>query len=200
MVETNTMETMLGLEDPPLKLDLAFMYNLMQTNGELRAHIERLHDFQSDFLKSKAIEKYNEIIKYALPYFDRLDDQKYDIEYYNNDKFEVFFTGCEAHQLAMSICIKKLPEERIKAIWKNIFPNKDIVSVLEELDTNDCTLNFEHIIKGVQHDSPDEAEKLLLLSKYTYEEDDIINLLNELSLIEIAKIVPEICRVKYVSV
>ena len=194
------METMLGLEDPPVKLDLAFMHHLMQTNAELRSHIERLHDFQSDFLKSKAIEKYNEIIKYAYEYSDNKDAQKYHIEYYNDDELEVFWTGSEEHQLAMSICIKKLPEERIKAIWKKIFPNKDIVSVLEELETNECTLNFEHIIKGVQHNSPDEAEKLLLLSKYTYEEDDIINLLNELTLIEIAKIVPEICCVKYVSV
>jgi hypothetical protein len=44
MEQQNEVEAMLGLGDPPVKVDLAFMHHLMQTNADMRLQLERLQE------------------------------------------------------------------------------------------------------------------------------------------------------------
>ena len=190
------------IPEPPITLENAFLLHLMESNADLRLHLECIQEFQKDYIQSKVIKKYNNLKQCALAFFDRDSDAKYDITYYN-DRDEVFWTGGEEYQIMISMCIKELSQERIFKIWEKIFPNKNIKTILELWEENEddsFSFNCHHIVKGVEHDSPHEMEKLELLKQFIYDNEDVINLLKQLSMTEIAKIVPEITRIKYVSV
>jgi len=44
MSEQNNIDAILGLGEPPVKVDLAFMHHLMQTNADMRLQLETLQD------------------------------------------------------------------------------------------------------------------------------------------------------------
>jgi hypothetical protein len=176
----------------------------MQSNAELRCQLERFQDFQKDFIQCKVIEKYNKLRKIVMQYINRDNDLNYIINYYNGEQDNIFFTPTEEYLIIINICIKKLSRERIINIWEKLFPEKDILTILDLYDEDfdgSYVVGGDHVILGVEHDSPNECDKLEILhKKFTYEEDDIFKLLNELSMIEVAKIVPRIDEITYVSI
>jgi hypothetical protein len=127
------------------------------------------------------------------------DDQKYHVVKEYATDVMVFMCHGEWTQLAVSICIKRLPTERIKTIWAKLFPNHDIdrlIQVWEEDGNNDS----DHIIYGYDHDEPNETIIMERMKKYEYTADDVKTLINDLTLVELANIVPEIKEVTYKNV
>jgi hypothetical protein len=57
MAEPSNAEAILAgsLGDPPVKVDLAFMNHLMQTNADMRLQLERLQDAHSNLIQMNQI-------------------------------------------------------------------------------------------------------------------------------------------------
>ena len=160
-----------------------------------RAEVE-FEKFKNEYLESKRIEKYKEIMKCVEHFINYEDNPKYHVTKEYSDKVMVFWSNTE-YQLAVSICIQNLPIDRIKSIWNKIFPNHDIEKILDFWE-QEGNVGWRHILYGCDHDDRNEGILLeILTNKYFYSENDVEKLLNELTLIELAKITPEIYEVIY---
>ena len=49
------------IPEPPITLENAFLLHLMESNADLRLHLECIQDFQKDYIQSKVIKKYNNL-------------------------------------------------------------------------------------------------------------------------------------------
>ena len=166
--------------------------------------------FQDDFIQYKRVTKHHEIMKYVEEFLRKHYEKPSELfVHYDSsiiDKRNGIFND-EDGQLAMSICVSQLSNERILDIWKAVLPYHNINAFIKAWDDDtfddQCLSRFDYdfILKGVEHDSADEGRKLDLLNcEFTYEKQEIRKVLNQMTLLEIADIVPKIHSITYSSI
>ncbi len=144
----------------------------------------RFDQFKNDYTQAKRIEKFNEIMDCIYEYIE--NDEP------NANKPRLCY---DIGQLFISICIKKLPRERILSIWNKIFPNHNIENILDECQGFCYQDNDHHVLVGIN----DVGCKQTLdrFQQYIYSKVDMMKLICELSVTELAEIQPEINEVMY---
>lgn len=124
------------MDDIPL-LDMSTATTTDKLCFMILDHLRRAEDefnqFRNEYIESKRIEKYNQVMAHVEKFIDREDDDKYHImhEGYDPSTTMVFWKNEEEHQLAISITISKLSPERIRGIWNKLFPTSDIDTLLQ---------------------------------------------------------------------
>ncbi len=164
----------------------------------LKRQEDAFEDFRNEYINAKRFKKYTRIMKAAYTFLDHELDGTYIVKYkhnkghiYDERRFDFMVHGPET-QIAVSMCIKNLSNDRINEVWNKIFPDHIIADVLEQYNDTDVD---EHIIWGYNYKLPGTYKDAI--DKKVYEDDDIKKLLNELTLKEIASIHPEIKVVTY---
>jgi pyridoxal/pyridoxine/pyridoxamine kinase len=168
-------------------------------------HLRRAEDefesYRMEVLDAKRIEKRNQIMDCAEAFINRDFNHKYIITHcgYNPHEGLLFWTNGEGNQLVLSMIIKRLPRERILAIWGKLFPSHDIQTMLDDWDNNG-NFECEHFIYGYDHNTPHGCSYLDVLDKMTYTDNQIERLLKELTFLELCNINPKLLYVKYVHI
>lgn len=163
-----------------------------------RRQEDALENFRKEYTDSKRIEKYNQIMSTVWSFINHEDDNnKYRVVFeYDEQSVMVFETYGTANQLAVSMCLKKLSNDRIKQIWSKLFPSHNIIDLLNYWE-EECNINSHHLVWGYDHDASNYHEHDRVMNSKSYSEEDVKKLLTELTLLEIADIVPEIEEVTY---
>ncbi len=162
---------------------------------------DELRILKQELLSTKRIEKCNEILTTIATFYDhRHDRTKYIISHTGYDPEEgTFWTDCADMQLAISIIIHHLSHERIRSIWSRLFPKHDIETLLKEWTEGGCTYS-DHIVYGYIVNISNEEMYRQKLKPFVYDEKDIVALLNDLTISEIAEIRPNIKSVEYIHI
>ena len=156
--------------------------------------MEELLEFKEDFMAAERIKKFHKILEVVNEFLNNNRSSKYNVIREVGTDVMVFFCD-ELGQLAISICTKVLSEDRIESIWKRIFPMHDFQRWIDDSALSHVRY---HLIYGFNHDHPKEQlYSNLSHHKVFYSEEDVQKLLAELSLAELANIVPKIQYVKY---
>lgn len=149
--------------------------------GHLQKQEDDLAAFREEVLQAKRAEKFHEVMNYVEDYVDKSD--------YGS------IQGGDCEQLAMCVCVENIPLERVKDIFRRVFPNKTVPkykTVPEDEKESLCytVYHIDNDASCVEWESQSNAIKAV-----SFSEQDIKSLLSEMTMVEIANIVPKISGV-----
>ena len=166
-------------------------------------HLKRMEEkfdkFMEDYVKSKQLEKFNEVMKAVWEYIEDQHSYKYAFKTDYDPCGGIFTTQGDWNQLPMSICIKHLARDRVLSMWKATFPKHDIQSLLDAWVERKI-MDGDHIVYGYHFDSPNAQTYLDMMKKVSYDEEDVKVLLGQLTLAELASITPKISCISYTHI
>lgn len=153
--------------------------------------------FREEYTNAKRVEKFNQVMDRVEHFVE--NPGLYTVVRERECEELVFLDDSRLYQLAISIILKKLPRDRIIYICDRLCPDRDIASILQEWDAG-CYDDDTHLLVGARPNSHQLDDCLVSLRSFGYKEEEIMAILNELTLTELANITPKIKIVRYKSV
>lgn len=150
-------------------------------------------------MSAKRLKKYHKMMEYIHDITSEKKTPKYTIiREYNEDEVAKYHTYDECSQIAISMCLKSLPRDRAEELCAKLFPKHDTQTIIDE-SYNEGNVPTEHIVYGYDMLARAESAQAYreAMKRFNFNEDHVMSLVNELTLVELANLVPKIEYVTY---
>lgn len=153
-----------------------------------------------EYIAAKRVKKYHQIMEYVYHIIDNKSKKMYWFtNEYDEENVRKFICNDECTQIAVSICLKSLSRSRADEICEKVLPNHDMTTIVDQ-SYAEGNVPYEHTVYGYDMYSEKVDMYRKVMERFTFSHEDVKGVLNEMTIIELANIVPKIEHVTYVHV
>lgn len=154
--------------------------------------------FYEEYITAKRLKKYHKMMEYIHDVTSDKKTPKYIIiREYDENEIAHYHTYDECSQIAVSMCLKSLPRDRAEGLCVKLFPTHDTQTIMDA-SYHEGNVPSEHIVYGYDMSARGESGNAYrkAMERFNFNEDHVMSLVNELTLVELANLVP---RIEYVT-
>lgn len=158
--------------------------------------------FYQEYIAAKRVKKYHQMMDYIIEMTGNKKDPKFVIiREYDEDQVEKYLSCNECSQIAISMCLKSLSRDRADELCAKLFPDYSTKFILDK-SYDEGNVPTEHIVYGYDmlargENGGGNSKYRVAMKRFDFNEDQVMNLINELTLVELANLQPKIEYVTY---